>query len=148
MSRWLPILAVLAGFGTSVSFAQYGIVDCIEQKRLAVRRVQGRVYDPNGVALEGALITLSSETEGEVQSKTNEAGEFLVRVHPGRYSFRATFPGFESTRANVEVGFDVISVVHPTALHVILALPGVNCPWVTTSNKEFKGIVHKHATQK
>ncbi len=41
-----------------------------------------------------------------------------------------------------------MSLFHPTALRVILALTYMNRPWVTTSNKEFKDIVHNHATQK
>ena len=148
MRLWLPILALLAGFGNSISFAQYGIVDCIEQKRLAVRRVQGRVYDPGGVALAGAIVTLSSETEVAFQSKSDSSGKFSINAPSGRYVLKAAFPNFETTRASVDVGVDIFSVVHPTALRVILALPGMNCPWVTTSNKEFKELVHKHATQK
>jgi hypothetical protein len=148
MRKWLPVLIVLVGLGSSISSAQFGIIDCIEQGRLVVPKVQGGVYDAAGFPVAGALVSLSSDTRPEVQSKTDAAGLFHINASPGRYLLRASSPNFETTRAELDVGSDVLNVLHPIALRVILALPGVNCPWVTASNKEFKKLGHNHATQK
>ncbi|HEV2174692.1 MAG TPA: carboxypeptidase-like regulatory domain-containing protein [Nitrospira sp.] len=148
MKKWLPVLILSAGLGSSFSFAQYGIVDCIEQKKLIVPRVQGQVFDPTGIALPDAAISLWPDGRPIVQLKSDAKGQFYFKVESGHYILKATYPGFAITTAELEVGKDVVSILHPEALRVILALPGLNCPWVTTSNKEFKELVRKHATQK
>jgi hypothetical protein len=139
---------LFAGLGSSFSSAQDGIVDCVMQKKLLVSRVQGRVFDPSGVPVPGAQIALSREGAQQIQSKTDAKGEFTLRVPSGSYRFKAKLQGFEVTEAELEVGNDLANLARPTALKVILALPGMNCPWVTASNKEFKELVRQHATQK
>jgi hypothetical protein len=94
------------------------------------------------------LVSLISDAKLTIQATTNATGQFSFKVDSGHYAIRASYTGFEVTTAELEVGTDVLSLFHPTALRVILALPGVNCPWVSTSNKEFKELAHKHATQK
>jgi hypothetical protein len=148
MKRWLPVIVLLAWLGCSVSFAQYGIIDCIVQKQLVVPRVQGQVFDATGIPVPNAVVSLKQDGKPAVDVKTDAEGRFYFKVQAGQYSLKASYPGFEVTTAELEVGNDAVNLIHPTALKVILALPGINCPWVTTSNKEFKELVHKHATQK
>jgi hypothetical protein len=148
MRHWLPVLALFAGLGSSFSATQSGIVDCLEQKRLTVPRIRGQVFDPMGVPIPGALVSVSSETGPEMQSKTDATGQFNIKAPPGRYMLKASLPNFEVTRARLEVGTDILSLFHPTALRVILSVGSMTCPWVTTSNKEFRELVHKVATQK
>jgi hypothetical protein len=135
---------LFAGLGSSFSSAQDGIVDCVMQKKLLV----SPVFDPSGVPVPGAQIALSREGAQQIQSKTDAKGEFTLRVPSGSYRFKAKLQGFEVTEAELEVGNDLANLARPTALKVILALPGMNCPWVTASNKEFKELVRQHATQK
>jgi hypothetical protein len=148
MKRWLPVLILCAGLGSSFSFAQYRIVDCVEQKAVTVRRVQGQVFDPNGVPVPGVIVSLSSEAHPDIQSKTGAAGEFSIKARPGRYVLKALYPNFETTRAELDIGEDVISIFHPTALRIILALHGMNCPWVTANKKEFNLLNEQHRKQK
>jgi hypothetical protein len=61
---------------------------------------------------------------------------------------KASFSGFEDTRARLDVGADILNLFHPTAIRVILSVGSMDCPWVTTNNKEFKELVHKHAMRK
>jgi hypothetical protein len=143
-----PITLILfAGLGSSISFAQSGIVDCIEQRTINVPTIRGQVFDPNGIPIPGALVSVSSEIESEIQLRTDANGQFNGNLPPGKYTLKASYPGFEITRAKLNVGRDVSSVFHPTTLRVILALGSMGCPWVTTSNKEFKQLVHKRAAQ-
>ena len=144
MRRFSLALVLFGGLGSSISFSQDGltIIDCIMQPKLVVSHVQGRVFDPHGDPVPGVQIALSRDGILLIQSKTDSNGKFLLNVPSGTYGFKAEGRGFESTTAELEVGRDIANLVHPTALKVILALPGVNCPWVTSSNKEFKEPVH------
>ena len=83
MRHWLPVLALFAGLGSSFSATQSGIVDCLEQKRLTVPRIRGQVFDPMGVPIPGALVSVSSETGPEMQSKTDATGQFNIKAPPG-----------------------------------------------------------------
>jgi len=139
------ILVLFAGLGTPFSIAQDGpgIVDCIMQRKLVVPYARGRVFDPFGVPVPGAQISLSRDGLQQAQSRTDADGRFEVSVPPGGYHFKAEMRGFEVTKAELEVGRDIANTLHPKALRVILALGSMNCPWVTTSRKEFKEMVHK-----
>jgi hypothetical protein len=148
MKKWLPVLIMLAGLGNSISAAQYVIVDCIVQKKLVVPRVKGQVFDATGVPVPDTVISLKQGENQELIATTDSQGRFDFKVQSGPYNLKASHLGFESTTAELEVGRDLLSLFHPTALRVILSLPGFNCPWVTTSNKEFKELAHIHATQK
>jgi hypothetical protein len=149
MKRFSLVLILFVGLGSSISFAQDGIkvIDCVMQRKLVVSWVQGQVFDPNGIPIPGAQITLNRDGLRQAQSTTDANGNFALDVPPGNYVFRAELRGFEVTTAELEVGRDIANLVRPKALKVILALSGMNCPWVTSSNKEFKEIVHKRAAQ-
>jgi hypothetical protein len=148
MKRWLSVLFLLAVFWSSLSAAQPGIVDCVEQKILTVSRIRGQVFDATGVAVPGALVSVSSNARPEMQLRTDASGRFNFKVSSGRYMLKASCPGFEVTRAELDVGADILNLLHPTALKVILSVGSMYCPWVTASDKEFKELVHKSATQK
>jgi Carboxypeptidase regulatory-like domain len=148
MKRHYLVLILLAGLGSSISSAQYGIIDCVMQGKLVVSRVQGQVVDPNGAPVSDARISLSRDGQETIQSKTDAYGRFKLNVQSGSYTFMAELRGFEVTSAELEVGRDIANLFHPTALRVILALPGMNCPWVTTSNKELMRMVRSHSAQK
>jgi len=51
---------------------------------------------------------------------------------------------FQTSQTELNVGEDLIGLVHPSDLHVILGLNGSDCAWVTTSQKEFKQIVNSN----
>jgi hypothetical protein len=150
MKKLLPVLALLAGLGSSISFAQAAIpiIDCVVQRKLVVPRVRGQVFDPSGALVTGAIISLTQAGIPAKQSKTDAKGRFDLRVPSGLYVLKAEYPGFGVTTAELDVGKDAMSLFRSTTLKVILALPAMNCPWVTTSNKEFKELRQTHATQK
>jgi hypothetical protein len=148
MMRQSLVLILLAGLGSSISAAQYGIIDCVMQRKLVVSRVQGQVIDPNGAPVSDARISLSRGGQETIQSKTDAVGRFKLNVPSVSYTFMAELRGFEVTTAELEVGRDIANLFHPTALRVILALPGMNCPWVTTSNKELEQMVRSRSAQR
>src|SRR5580698_8417111 len=139
MKKCLLVLIFFAGLGSSISSAQDGskIIDCVMQHKVVVARVEGQVFDPSGVPVAGVQIALSHDGLQQAQSKTDTSGKFILDVPSGSYEFRAELRDFEVTTAQLEVGRDIENLVHPKALKVIIALSGMNCPWVTTSYKEF-----------
>jgi len=136
-----------SGFPRSYAQRGWGIVDCIQQEKLSIPKVQGRVFDPTGAPIPKALVRLSQDGKLPINLETDQSGRFVFRVQAGTYVLRAQAQGFENTEATLDVGRDVASLFHPKALKVILALPGMNCPWVTTSNREYRQLVRQHATQ-
>lgn len=161
MRRWLPILAVIAGLGSSFSFGQSSrssdspespagirIVDCIGQKTVHVSRLQGGVFDHTGVPIPDAMVTLSFDEKLAFQTKTNQHGAFVFKAPPGKYHLKATAAGFTWTESEVDFGKDVSNLFRPSNLWVFLAVGADSCPWVVTSNKEFKRAIHEYATQK
>ncbi len=102
MKRWLPVLVLLAGLESSISFAQYGIIDCIVQKKLVVPRVQGQVFDAAGVPVPGAVVSLKPDGRPAVDAKTDAAGRFYFKVQSGPYDLKVSHPGFEVTTAKLE----------------------------------------------
>jgi len=127
---------------TSPQFARsQGIVDCVCPGHVAVSRVGGRVFDPFGVAVPGAAISLVDEQGSTLQTKTDSEGRFRVAASPGKYSFKAAFPRFQTSQTELNVGEDLVGPVRQGNLWVILGLEGADCAWVTTSHKEFRQII-------
>jgi hypothetical protein len=148
MRKWLPILALLAGIGSSFSYGQGGIVDCVEPKKIAVSRIQGQVFDTSGAVVPGATVSVTLDGKVKTLATAGANGEFRFKFDSGHYVLRVSSQGFQATEAELEVGGDVFSLLRRTVLRVILAVPGNNCPWVAVSNREFKEIIHNYATQK
>jgi hypothetical protein len=148
MKKFFLILMLLAGLGSSISSAQVGIVDCIEQKTISVAKIRGQVFDPTGVPIPGAKIKVVADDKSESISNSDENGRFEINSPSGHYKLSVAFRGFETTNAELGVRPDLLSIFHSSALKVILVVGSLDCPWVTTSNKEFKEYVKKHATQK
>jgi hypothetical protein len=148
----------IAALSPQVASGQ-GIVDCVYPGRVSVSRVQGRVFDPFGAIVPGVVITLVDEHNATLQTTTDEQGRFHLASSPGKYRFKAVFQMFQTSQTELNVGEDLVGLVHPSDLRVILGLSGSYCAWVTTSQKEFRQIIssnekrlkesaQKHATQK
>jgi hypothetical protein len=118
-----------------------GIVYCVYPGRVAASRVQGQVCDPFGVAVPGVAIALVDERGSALRADTDSQGRFRLAVSPGKYSFKAVLPMFQSSQTELNVAKDLTGIVRPSELHVILGLNGSYCAWVTTSQKGFQQII-------
>jgi len=116
-------------------------VDCVYPRRVSVSRIQGRVFDPFGVPVPGVVITLVDEDGRTLQTKSDGGGRFQIAASPGKYSFKADFPMFQTSDTELAVGEDLIGFIHPSHLYVILGLTGSECAWITTSRKEFEQVI-------
>jgi len=60
-------------------------------------QISGRVVDPGGAAIKGAVVTLTNQATGEVRTdKTESSGEFVfVAVQPGTFTVNVSTPGFK-----------------------------------------------------
>ncbi len=60
-------------------------------------QISGRVTDPSGAAIPGAVITLTNQATSEVRSdKTEASGEFVfVAVQPGTFTVSVAMPSFK-----------------------------------------------------
>jgi hypothetical protein len=125
MRRWLPILAILAGIGNSIYYGQGGIVDCVEQRKVAISHIQGRVFDESGTAVPGATVSVTSDGKVETRATTGAGWDFHFKADSGHYVLRVSSQGFQVTEAELNVGGDVLSLFRRTALRVTLAVPGL-----------------------
>jgi len=130
----------IAALSAHVAHAQ-GIVDCVYPGRVSVSSVQGQVFDPFGAVVPGVVITLVDQHDATLHTTTDGQGRFHLSTSPGKYRFKAIYPMFQTGQTELNVGEDLIGVVHPSDLHVILGLDGMYCAWVTTSRKEFQQII-------
>jgi hypothetical protein len=129
----------------SLSLPQLGhsqeIVDCVYPGHVIVSRVEGQVFDPFGVVVPGVVITLVDERGSTQLYTTDSQGRFRLAVSPGKYSFKAVFPMFQTSQTELSVGEDLVGHLRPNNVYVILGLNGSYCAWVTTSRKEFQQII-------
>jgi hypothetical protein len=84
----LAVLCLVCGFKTSTTLAQavYG-------------SILGTVTDPQGGAVAGAKITVTSITKSTAaETTTNESGNYSVtHLIPDTYKIRIEAPGFKAT---------------------------------------------------
>jgi Carboxypeptidase regulatory-like domain len=102
---WTLVLCLALGFSASTSLGQavYG-------------SIAGSVTDPQGAAVAGAKVTITSLAKGNSeQTTTNESGNYTVtHLVPGNYRVRIEGTGFKAyDAASVSVGVD--TVVHVDA---------------------------------
>jgi hypothetical protein len=135
------VLTALISLPSSQFARSQGIVDCVYPGHVAVSRVEGKVFGPFGVVVPGVVVSLVNEQGSTLQTKTDSEGRFRVAASPGKYSFKAVFPMFQTSQTELNVGEDLVGLVHPGNLWVILGLNGADCAWVTTSQKEFRQII-------
>jgi len=60
-------------------------------------QISGRIVDPSGAAIPGAVVTLINQATGEVRSdKTEASGEFVfAAVQPGMFTVSVSMPNFK-----------------------------------------------------
>src|SRR6266436_8845400 len=100
------VLSLACGFKTSTSLAQavYG-------------SILGTVTDPQGSAVTGAKVTVTSTTKGTTdETTTNESGNYTVtHLIPDTYKIRIEAPGFKATDIpSVQVSADTGANVDAT----------------------------------
>jgi hypothetical protein len=144
---WLRCFLDATGFAivATLSLPQFahtqGIVDCVYPGRVSVSRVEGQVFDPSGTVVPGVIITLADERGSKIQTTTDGQGRFRLAASPGEYSFTAVVPMFQTSQTRLNVGEDLAGLFHPSNLRVILGMAGSFCPWVTTSQREFRDVI-------
>src|SRR5882762_679925 len=86
MVGWILVLCLALGFGASTSVGQavYG-------------SIIGTVTDPQGNAVSGAKVTVTSVTKGtSEEATTNESGNFsVIHLIPDTYRVKVEAPGFK-----------------------------------------------------
>jgi erythromycin esterase len=88
--------------------------------------VVGKVVDPAGAAVAGALVALIAYDQPEAREVVESAadGSFRFDAEPGRYSLTATAPGWVGTYEPLFVGPGVVSLV-PTTMTLDPVTDGV-----------------------
>src|SRR5688572_6888844 len=98
---WLALVSLLIGIsGVSTP----GVAQAAPAKSLGT--VTGTVKDNKGNPLAGALVSLLREGAKQVakEARTDDKGNFIAKVSPGRYGIRAIAQGFnEVVFSSVEV---------------------------------------------
>lgn len=82
-------------------------------------QLRGRVLDPNRAVVVGAMVTAVRDGHPESSALTNQNGEFLLTLDPGRYVIRITMNGFTDASRDVDLTQGV-----DAAVEVILQIAG------------------------
>jgi hypothetical protein len=158
MKRLLSVLALLAGLGSSVSFAQ-GIVDCVGQSKVYASHLRGWVFDPTGVVIPSVDLILKRGDHVVAQTTSDKSGRFDFKVLSGDYELQVQSQHFRAIPLKVHVGINLHSLFHHDELRWILELYGMNCSSATNNDAAFEKEIHffnerlkretdKYATQK
>jgi Carboxypeptidase regulatory-like domain len=150
------VLAGVIFIGSSFSVAQ---VDCVDPHPILVSHVQGQVFDPFGIPVPEATISLVPSKGDAFKAAANADGEFEIIAPDGKYALQVEQQGFQLSTVELKLGRDVRNLLRRQKLLVLLGFAGSYCPLVTTSKQEFlsatqenikrlKGTAQKNATQK
>ena len=133
------LLISVFSFGT----VAWGQVDCVQNHRLTVREIMGKVVDPFGTAIPGATIEAVGGNDYRFTTKTDKNGEFALPASPGKYKLAVKLRMFQSAKVDLVVNHNILKARHGK-LYVILGLAGSYCPWITTSKKELEYSIHSN----
>jgi hypothetical protein len=125
---------MVVGFSTKNSNAMTCVVS-----RVRVAHLQGEVFDPSGIPLPQSRVRVSQGISVIAETLTDNKGHFAVKLSDGTYRIEVEMAGFHGLHQEIEIAHDVFKLVHPGHLRVILGLGGFNCPYATTSKREFDG---------
>ena len=138
----MSLLLALQCLSASQVFCQS---DCIGYKNLVVSKIEGRVFDPSGVPIPNALVTVTRNADMGVSDTTDANGSFSMPSTSGEYKVHAALAGFESAFAIIEVRHGLTSIFHRKSLWLILGVGGAEpCPTSTTSRAEFLKIIDEY----
>ena len=116
-------------------------VDCVEPHHFAVSQVHGRVFDPFGIPVPEATVSLVPENGQALQTKSDGNGRFEIYAPLGRYALKVEQEGFAFASAELNVERNLLGAIHKEELRVTLGFAGSYCPWVTTSKRKFLSAV-------
>jgi hypothetical protein len=133
-TRLALAMTTLAAMGLPVQ----GQVDCVDPNVISVARIHGHVFDPSGIPIPTAVVSISQDEKPIATSQTGKAGDFSFRIPPGSYDVRIQAKGFDQLHFRVSNGKDVASLFRRSEIRAILSIAHGSCPWATTSNKEFQ----------
>lgn len=119
-------------------------VDCVWPATIHLSRVVGRVVDPFGAPIPDVQVSLNDADRVVGTVRTDAQGAFTLKVPAGKYQMRAELKLFAPLQVDLEVGQDVVHVVHSSFLNVILGLRGSFCSWATTSKSEFQNEINSN----
>jgi hypothetical protein len=148
-----------AAFVTSVllvPFSLFGQMDCFLVRTLKVSRIEGRVFDPQGIPVSGSTVAILKDNKSMIAATTDGAGRFHLDTPAGEYWLRATHIGFKPATVPVRVRHGLLRLLPSRDVYLILGagmfLP---CPAGTLGEKEFqstienlKEAIEEHRTQK
>jgi hypothetical protein len=139
------LLAVMSGLGTAT--AGYAAT-CAALPELGVKKVQGEVYGPSGVAVPQIVVRVSRDGKFIGEAKTDGKGKFVLNTTgPALYDVAFLFLGSKSMGLKVRVGRRYGGVFSSPRLRVVLGLSGTRCGFATTDKKEFKKALLRYSGQ-
>jgi hypothetical protein len=131
-------------------------MDCFGVRALKVSRVEGQVFDPQGVPVPGSSVALLELNKPTMTATTDGAGRFHMDAPAGEYWLRATNTGFAPATVPIRVRRGLLRVVPSRGVYLILGVGFfLPCPAGILSEKEFQSTIksfekaiEEHPTQK
>jgi Carboxypeptidase regulatory-like domain len=140
-----PIRIALIVSVLIIPLSLFGQVDCFE-KTLKISRIQGQVFDPQGIPVSRTSITLTHLHDNKplVIVQVDDTGRFHMDAPSGEYWLTVTSNGFFPTSIPVRVRYGLLRLLPARNIYLILRLgAGIPCPAGTLSVKEFHSTLKK-----
>lgn len=139
-----------------IPLSLFGQMDCFGVKTLKVSRVEGQVFDPQGVPVSGASVVLLQNSEPVASATADRAGKFHLDAPAGGYWLRATNIGFAPATVPIRIRHGLLKLRSSGSVYLILGVGMfLPCPAGTLSEKEFQSTIKnledtlkEHSTQK
>jgi hypothetical protein len=119
--------------------------NCPAQEELGLKKLQGIVYGPSGIALPQIVIRLSREGKFVAQTETDAKGKFEFKPEPGHNDLEFLFMGSKSMDLKARIGHG--GGFRSGRLRIVLGLSGTRCGFVTLSSKELKKAIKRFQGQ-
>ena len=134
----LAVFALFPGLVSAFVVAAHGQVDCVEPRIISAANIQGQIFDPSGISIPEASVTILREDKEVTKLKTDKEGRFYVESREGIYRLKISAPGFEASQFRVRVRRHSLGLQRSPTIRILLGLPSLNCAWATTREKEFR----------
>ncbi len=119
--------------------------NCPAPEELGLKKLQGTVYGPSGIALPQIVVRLSREGKFIAKTETDGKGKFEFKPGPGHNDLEILFMGSKSMDLKLRIGHG--SGFHSGRLRIVLGLSGTRCGFVTLSSKELKNAIKRFQGQ-
>ena len=136
MKAWNRTLSLLLGMGVIACQSAWPMVCVTSPVRTA--RLHGHVFDPFGTPIPDASVRVLLNDKIAGETRTDDRGRFDLNIASGEYSLDVRMNGLMALTQQIKIERDLRTLLFPRDVKIMLGLGGFDCPFATTSSRQFR----------